>query len=72
MSAATGRAGTLFDYAVEQPEGFTVPDACQHFEWSRSQFTRAVRALRLILGSDEINLSVNAGIRAAEAVEACR
>ncbi len=56
MSIAVARAGHLFDYSVEHPEGWLVPDACRHFKWSQSQLARAIRALRLILGTDEINL----------------
>jgi hypothetical protein len=48
--------GLLFDFAVANPDGFTIDEACDSLAWSRPQFGLMVRKLRLILGSDEINL----------------
>lgn len=51
------RAGQLYDYAVEHPEGFTYQDIERDFEWQRSEFVGVVRTLRAILADDEINLT---------------
>lgn len=57
MGLDTARAGELFDYSVVQPEGYEAKQAEDELQWTHAQFTRAVRQLRRILGSDdEINL----------------
>lgn len=50
-------AESLFDFAVERPEGFTWEDAHVRYGWDRPRFFVAARELRMILGhDDEINL----------------
>lgn len=56
MSATTSRAGLLFDFSVEHPEGWETREVCAHFEWTRDHLAKAIRSLRLILSGDEINL----------------
>ncbi len=56
MGVTTVRAGELFDYAVEQPEGFESSDVCLELGWNKHQFEKAARQLRRILADDEINL----------------
>lgn len=56
MSAVVARAGRLFDFAADKPDGFVVQDVLDDLEFTRAQFYKAVRALRLILADDSINL----------------
>lgn len=49
-------AGNLYDYAVNQPEGFTKDDACETLDIRADEFNDAVQALRDTLGDDEITL----------------
>jgi hypothetical protein len=50
------RRDALYDYAVAHPEGFTAPQAMADLELTGKQADIAVRDVRLMLGSDEINL----------------
>lgn len=56
MAKAVAYAGELFDYAAEKPNGFEKLRACQTLGITPDQFNRAVRSLRSILATDEINL----------------
>lgn len=56
MARAVAHAGDLFDYAAGKPNGFEALQACRELGITLDQFRRAVRALRKILASDEINL----------------
>lgn len=52
-------AELLFDLAVRRPDGFTWPEACDEFGWSKGQFEDAKVALRRMLADDTVNFPCN-------------
>ncbi len=56
MTNRERRANRLFDFACEQPNGFTREEGMAEIGGGRSDFTRALRDVRVALGEDEINV----------------
>jgi len=56
MTRRVDDAGTLFSYAASKPEGFTRYDVQEELGWRSQRFRKAVRELRTIFATDEINL----------------
>ncbi len=55
--SAIDDAGRLLDYAKAAPDGFDRDDIRIAYGWNRGRFTKAVRALRILLGDSEtVNL----------------
>ena len=56
MSVREYRMNAMYDFAVEQPEGFTVEEAMAALDLTHAQANKAIRDVRLTFADDEINL----------------
>jgi hypothetical protein len=50
------QVGSLFDFAVSRPDGFTAADVTLEFGWPRNHFFGIARRLRAVLDDDDANL----------------
>lgn len=55
--ATTDRASALFDFAVDNPDGFTRDEACEELDLTKDEFFKAARDVRRAFAEDTITLS---------------